>query len=170
MAYYKKHGIQRVGGGVITMRHRSGSANWFRAVEGLETLYGPAGEYILKVFAAQDFLEEVQDDAALLGMSFTVSPDLRVLEQKEPSRDGWIIEETEIHLSRGIYQKGRIDPYVERLLIQCDGSKPLRDLIGDMASALGIEVSRIESPACSMVRDFIGRGFLLPPQQAGAST
>ena len=67
-------------------------------------------------------------------------------------------------------KQGRIDPYVERLLIQCDGSNPLRDLISDMASTLGVEVSSIESAACSMVREFIGRGFLLPPRQVGAPT
>jgi SAM-dependent methyltransferase len=169
MAYYKEQGIERVGGGVITMRRRGAGANWFRADDGVETIYGPGGDYIVKVFAAQDFLEGVSDDAALLGIPFTVSPDLRVLEQKEPSPGEWSVEVSEVHLSRGFFQKGKIDPYVENLLIGCDGTKPLRGLIADMASALGVEVARIESAVCSMVRDFVGRGFLLPPEREGAA-
>ena len=163
MAYYREHGIERIGGGVINMRRRHGGTNWFRADDGVETIYGPGGEYIIKVFAAQDFLEEAADDEALLGMFFSISPDLRMVQQKAPSPDGWALEVSEVHLSRGLAEKGRIDPYVEGLLIGCDGTRPLKDLIADIASALGVEVSRIEPSVCAMVRDFVGKGFLLPP-------
>ena len=165
MAYYKEQRIERIGAGVINMRRRSARTNWFRADDGAETIYGPGGEHIVKVFAAQDFLEEVADDAALLEIPFTISPDVRVVQQKQPSPDGWALEVSEVHLSRGLAQKGRIDPYVEGLLIGCDGTRPLKDLIVDMASTLGVEVDRIESTVCAMVRDFVGRTFLVPPER-----
>jgi|WetSurMetagenome_2_1015567.scaffolds.fasta_scaffold89065_2 SAM-dependent methyltransferase len=169
MAYYRDQAIESVGGGVINMRRRSGGANWFRADDGIETVYGPGGEYVVKLLAAQDFLEGVRDDAALLELPFIVSPDVRLLEQKEPTPAGWVVEVTEVHLSRGLYQKGRIDPYVERLLVGCDGTKPLKNLIAHMASALGVEVERIEPAICAMVRDFVGRGFLRPPEKIAVS-
>lgn len=164
MAYYKERGIERVGGGVINMRRRKGHDNWFRADDGVETIYGPGGEYVLKVFAGQDFLQTVGDDASLLGIRFTVSPDVRIVQQKAPSPGGWLTEASEVHLSRGLYQKGSIDTYVERLLIQCDGTRPLKSMIDDMAMSLGVEIGRIEPGICALVRDFVGRGFLLPPQ------
>jgi hypothetical protein len=34
-----------------------------------------------------------------------------------------------------------------------------------MASTLGVEVDRIESTVCAMVRDFVGRTFLVPPER-----
>jgi hypothetical protein len=44
-------------------------------------------------------------------------------------------------------------------------STPLETLIREMAEALGVETSAIESAACALVRDFVTRGFLLPPAQ-----
>jgi SAM-dependent methyltransferase len=170
MAYYRKQGIERVGEGIINMRRRSGGSNWFRADDDVKTIRGPGGEYVARVFAAQDFLEGVRDNEALLGIFFAVSPDLRLLIQNKPSPDGWAVEKLEVNLARGLSQTGKIDPYVEKLLMQCDGSRPLRDLAGDMASVLGVEANRIEPTVCSMVRDFVGRGFILPPGHADTIT
>jgi SAM-dependent methyltransferase len=163
LSYYEDQRIERVGGGVINMRRRSGGDNWFHADDGVETMFGPGGEYILKGFAARDFLEGAKDDAALLGATFTLSQDTRLVQQKLPSAEGWMMEVSEIHLSRGLAQKGRIDPYVETLLIGCDGTRPLEALIREMAEALAVETSEIVSAACALVRDFVLRGFLLPP-------
>ncbi len=165
LGYYENQQIERVGGGVINMRRRSGGHNWFHADDGVETMFGPGGEYILTGFAARDFLDGVLDDAALLGTSFILSPHARLVQQKTPSTEGWMMEESELHLARGLSQKGRIDPYVETLLIGCDGSRPLETLVREMADALGVGTSAIESAACALVRDFTARGFLLPPAQ-----
>ena len=165
LRYYEKQQIERVGGGVINMRRRNGGRNWFHADDGVETMFGPGGEHILKGFAARDFLEGAEDDAALLGASFILSPHARLVQQKSPSAEGWMMEVSELHLSRGLSQKGRIDPYVETLLIGCDGARPLGNLIRKMAESLGVDPSAIESAACALVRDFTVRGFLDPPAQ-----
>jgi hypothetical protein len=145
------------------MRRRCDDRNWFHADDGVETMFGPGGEYILKGFAARDFLEGVKDDAALLGTSFVLSPHARLVQQKCPSSGVWMMEESELHLSRGLSQKGRIDPYVETLLIGCDGTRTLETLIREMAETLVVETSAIESAVCALVRDFTARGFLFPP-------
>ena len=164
LAYYEKQGIDTIGGGVITMRRNGAAHNWFRADDGVETMYGQGGEYITGVFEARDFLERVAEDARLLGTSFIVSPDLHIFQEKGPSSDGWDIVSLEVRLTRGLFQKGRIDPYVERLLMQCDGTRLLGDLIQDMASQLGVEAASIESAVSALVRDFVGRRFLLPAE------
>jgi hypothetical protein len=165
LRYYENQQIERVGGGVINMRRRSGGRNWFRADDGVETMFGPGGEYILAGFAARDFLEGVEDDATLLATSFILSSHARLVQQKFPSAGGWMMEVSEIHLARGLSQKGRIDPYVETLLIGCDGTRPLASLIREMAETLAVETSAIETAACALVRDFALMGFLLPPTQ-----
>lgn len=170
LEYYRKQGIERVGGGVITMRRRSGGRNWFYADDGFDTMYGPVGAYILQGFAARDFLEEKSEDAALLASRLVLSPDARLVRQLYPSEGAWVTEVSEAHLLRGVSQKGRVDPYVERLLIGCDGSRSLGDLIGEMADALQLEPSAIESDACALVRAFILRGFLLPHDQGAMKT
>jgi len=164
LRYYENQRIERVGGGVINMRRRSGGRTWFRADDGVETMFGPGGEYILNGFAARDFLEGTHDDAALLGTAFVLSPHARLVQQKSPTAEGWVLEVSELHLSRGLSQKGVIDPYVETLLIGCDGTRTLKSLVNEMAETLCVEASGIEPAACNLVRDFAVRGFLLPPQ------
>lgn len=162
LAYYRTQGIDTIGAGVITMRRTGGVSNWFRADDGVEKVYGPGGEYITGVFEARDFLERSGGDGELSTMSFVVSPDLRITQEKGPSAEGWAMESLEVYLARGLFQKGKIDPYVERLLMQCDGTRPLGDLTRDMASQLGVEAAEIEPAVSALVRDFVGRRFLLP--------
>ena len=146
------------------MRRSGAAQNWFRADDGVETMYGQGGEYITGVFKAQDFLERIEEDSRLLKTCFIVSPDLHIFQEKGPSSDGWDIVSLEVRLTRGLFQKGRIDPYVERLFMQCDGTRPLGDLVQDMASQLGVEAASIESAVSALVRDFVGRRFLLPAE------
>ena len=40
LSYYDRHAIEQIGGGVITLRRHSGCRNWFRADDGLETMFG----------------------------------------------------------------------------------------------------------------------------------
>ena len=162
LAYYDTQGIDSIGGGLITMRRTGGARNWFRADDGVEKLYGQGGEYITGVFEARDFLERTADDRELSVTCFAASPDLRIAQEKGPSPEGWVIESLDVYLRKGLFQKGKIDPYVERLLMQCDETRPLHDLVGDMASRMGVEAADIEPAVNALVRDFVGRRFLVP--------
>lgn len=170
MAYYEQQGIERIGGGVITLRRRSGRGHWFRADDGLETMYGACGDHILFGYAAQDFLESLPEDSALLKTAFVLSPDARLVEQKRPLDHSWALEVAELHLSRGVARKGKVDPYVEQLLIRCDGSRTLGELVDDMAASLTVERERIAPAMCDMVRRLVEQGFLLPPGVPGKYT
>lgn len=164
LEYYRQHGIVQVGGGVITLRRRSGGPNWFRADDGFETMLGPCGDQILSGFEAQDFLASAADDAALLRTAFSLSPDVRLVQQKMPSSHEWVGEVDELHLARGLSFRGEIDPFMEQLLIQCDGTRTLEDLAGEMAASLNAGRERVFPTVCEMVRHLVARGFLLPPR------
>ena len=162
LEYYRQHGIVQVGGGVISLRRRSSGTNWFRADDGFETMLGPCGDQILGGFEAQDFLENATDDAVLLRTAFSLSPDVRLVQQKMPSGHEWAGEVAELHLARGLSFRGEVDPYMEQLLIQCDGTRSLESLAGEMAVSLGAERERVYPAVCGMVRHLVARGFLLP--------
>ncbi len=166
LAYYEKSGIERVGGGVITLRRRSGARNWFRADDGFETMLGPCGDKVVQGFAARDFLEGVTDDGALLGTAPRLCPDVRLVKQLMPLQGEWIAEAHQIHLSRGLAGKGDVDPYVERFLIGCDGTRTLESLVGEMALSLSVEPDRIRTSVCDMARRMLERGVLLPPGES----
>jgi hypothetical protein len=162
MAYYEEQGIDAVGAGLITMRRSSSHANWFRADHAPERMVGPCGDAILRGFELRDFLETVRDDEALLATPLRVSPDLRLERHSMPTDQGWADETMQLRLARGLVYTGNIDPYVANMAIGCNGQKPLRDLLADMAHALEKDPADIAPPFCNVVRGLVERGFLLP--------
>jgi SAM-dependent methyltransferase len=163
LAYYQRCGIERVGGGVITLRRRSGGRNWFHADDGFETMLGYCGDQVLAGFEARDFLDGVTDDGALLRTAPRLCPDVRLVKQLMPLQGEWATEAYQIHLSRGLAHKGEIDPFVERFLIGCDGARTMESLMEEMAVSLSVEPERIRTAVCGMVRRMVERGVLLPP-------
>ncbi len=162
MAYYEKLGIESVGAGLITMRKAEGKANWFRADESPKKMLGPCGESIAKGFELRDFLETVRDDNTLLNSRLHHSADIRLEQQLEPAEQGWKTTGSFISLAKGFAYKGNSDPLIANLLIKCNGQKPLKDLIPDMAASLGADPEQIAPTLCRLIRKLIEQGFLLP--------
>ncbi|MGQ9575817.1 MAG: methyltransferase [Thermoguttaceae bacterium] len=163
-AYYDQERIEAISGGVITLRRRSGSANWFRADEGPPRMLGPAGQAIQLAFELHDFLETVQDDACLLDQRLRLSPDARLLQRFEPAEKAWAAVESELYLGRGLAYSGKLDPYMACLLAQCDGQRRLRELLEELAAALDQEPGSMIAASCGLIRRLIERGFLLPAE------
>ena len=165
MAYYEQNHIAAVSAGLITMRRRTAEKNWFRADDGPEKMLGPSGEDIVLAFGLRDFLENVRDDSKLLDTRLRVSPDIRLERQSVPSEKGWMEVVSRVQLTRGLAYTGNIDSYVADLFMRCDGRQQLRDLLAEMANAIGVSLEQIEPTFCDVVRGLIERGFLLPSQK-----
>jgi len=161
-AYYRRERIEAVSGGLITMRRRSGAANWFRADDGPEKMLGPAGEGIAEGFELRDFLEDNHDDNVLLGRRLRISPDARLRQAFEPSPEGWLPIESQLELSRGLAYSGAVDPYMAQLIARCDGQHRLGELLVELARSAGKEPSELAPTLLDVVRRLIERGFLLP--------
>jgi SAM-dependent methyltransferase len=70
LSWYREQGIQQIGLGSLTLRGRSTTKNWFRAIPVKTTLEGQAGEHFLRLFAAQDFLDSLESRQDLLKIIF----------------------------------------------------------------------------------------------------
>lgn len=165
MAYYEGESIDAIGGGLITMHRTSEHKNWFRAEDGLDTMFGPCGDQIVRGFDLRDFLENVPDDGELMRTCFRLSPDVRLVQLSRPSNEGWKEVSAEVRHERGFtHHKGTIDPYIEHFLIECDGIRELGVLADKLAVSLSADHGKIKSAVCDIVRNLVERGFLLPPQ------
>lgn len=162
MAYYEGRGIESIGLGMITMRRLSSHQNWFRADESPENMLGPCGDAILQAFGLRDFLETVKEDAELLQTPLRLSPDVRLEQQSQPSMEGWKEVEARIHLAKGLAYIGNVDPYVSKLIVGCNGERPLKELVSEMASSLEVDPATITARLCEVVRRLIEQGFLFP--------
>ena len=169
MDYYQRERIEAVSGGFLTMRRRSGAANWVRIDDTPEQVLGPAGDSIVHGFEIHDFLEAASDDRWLLDRRLTVSPDVRLVQQLKPSAGGWNVIQARIELTRGLAYVGEVDSYMAELIARCDGHCRLGTLLEEMAARLGQDADVVVPPGLRLVRNMIERGFLLPSEEPGSA-
>jgi SAM-dependent methyltransferase len=164
MAYYRELGIEAVSSGLITIRRRSGTRNWFRADEAPAKMIGAAGTHVALGFSLTDFLTTCPSDAALLETPLRVSPDVRLDQVWAPGEHQMVEESATLRLSRGLAYVGNVDPLMSRLVFHCDGQRPVGELVAEVARGLEAEPRDIEPEACNLLRQLIQQGFLLPPE------
>ncbi len=162
MAYYERHGVEAVSGGLITLRRRSGGANWARLDDAPSELRGPAGEDIARAFELHDFLDAMQDDERLLAQRLRLSPDARLQQTLAPADGGWQLAASQIRLERSLTYTGNVDPYLSALLGQCNGQRPLGEVLRDLTATVGEGDPKLLPAALGIVRRLVERGFLLP--------
>ncbi len=72
------------------------------------------------------------------------------------------LEEARVQLSEGLPFWGRVDEFSLQLLTKCDGSRPLRQVIAELAAQAEIEVAELTRPVLKVVRQLLALGFLKP--------
>jgi len=159
MTYYHDLGISSIGAGIITMRKSSKHNNWFRADAAPEKMLGPCGKYIMQGFNTFDFLF-VADDETMLETRFRLCEDARLERVSAPTPEGWADESITLTLAKGLKYSGGIDPVMANMLIKCDGTKPLEELLANVSSEVGVPVSNLQHGFCNMIREMAAKGFV----------
>lgn len=166
LEYYKQQGIAAIGMGMITMRRRMGR-NWFKMDEFSErfAMLGPAGHHLERIFEGATLLQ--QTDETLLNARLRAAPDARIMHEMAPAGDHWSLVDTRIRLNEGLGFSATIDAYMARLIMGCDGRRPVRELIAEMASSLEMEEEKVRPSALKMVRGLVERGFVVGGERGG---
>ena len=150
LGYYGRNAVEGIAFGALTLRRRSGAANWTRLDE-LRAGENSASAQVLRVFAAQDFLAANPDPEALLDRRLALVPEHR-LDQSLHARDGeWELVSSTLTLTEGVTFSGAIDVGAAQLLGRLDGTRTLRQaLAGEQTNA----------EAAGMARRLLELGFL----------
>jgi len=165
IAYYEQLGIEVIGSGLITLRRRSGSANWIRFETDRQRNH-PNGMAILATFAAQDLLDRIGDNSQdLLALKLRCRPELRVLQRLEPADPGWVVEKAQCLLGKDLEFVGRLDPAAFHLLTLCRGHQPLSAVLAQVAARTGQNLEEVLPASLDLVRSLISQGFLWPVDQ-----
>jgi SAM-dependent methyltransferase len=159
IGYYQKLGISSVGAGIINMRKSLKEKNWFRADKAPEKMIGPCGRYIELGFDAFDFLFTA-DDKTMLKTKFRLSEDARLERVCAPTPEGWEDESINLTLNKGLRYSGGIDPVLSNMIISCDGSRTLTELLAEVSSAVNVPVSSLQQGFCNLIREMVSKGFL----------
>jgi SAM-dependent methyltransferase len=155
-------GIAAIGFGAVVLRRRARGRNWIREdplpLDRLE----PAGDHTLRVFAAQDLLEDASD-AELLRARLLLTPHHRLDQELEAAGGGFAALSQTLVLTDGLGFTVGVDRHTASLLPYLDG-RPLED-----ALALAVETFELQeseraaysSAALPVVRKLLGLGFLV---------
>ncbi|HEX2047948.1 MAG TPA: methyltransferase [Acidimicrobiales bacterium] len=163
MDYYGRLGIDAIHSGLVTMRrsHRSASP-WFRAEDTPDSMTFPAGEEIARRFEAEDFLLTHAGDEALLATAFRLAADVRLDQHLQQGTEGWELLTTRLHRVEGLHWSGNVDLAGASLLVLCDGTRPMADLLADLAQTLGPDADELSASWPATVRRLVQFGFLEP--------
>jgi hypothetical protein len=53
------------------------------------------------------------------------------------------------------------------LIIKCNGQRPLKELLPDIARSLGAPLEQMTPAVCRLTRKLVEQGFLLPQNRSG---
>lgn len=166
-AYFRSLSVEAIGMGVIVLRKRPGASNWFRTISVRGDALGDrCGEHIERVFEAEDLLQALPDEAALLGLRLEVHPD-HLLESVQVIRDGERrVESLRLRRTRGIRIQGDVDEPVVRLLLACDGRRTLREVADGLAADMELDVASAERAVLTIAGNLLRSGVLVPSAEA----
>lgn len=163
LAYYRHHRIGAIASGAIVLRGRAAARNWIRADDFPNEVVTPAGDQIVRTFAAQDYLATIADDRALLRRPFRLVAAHRL---ERAIGDGTRAAATRgavLQLDEALAFRAGVDAMTVRLLERCDGRRPLGTLLDDLARVTGRPARRLRASLLPAVRQLVRLGFLVPP-------
>jgi methylase of polypeptide subunit release factors len=161
MDFYEREKIEAISSGLVTMRRKSSSQNWFSMEDAPEKVKDECGNEIAERFERHDYLA-VRSDQDLLESRLRCSPDLRLHHECEPGAGDWRLTVSELRLKRGLTFHATTDPFIAGLVVRCDGQARLGELLAELAEALGAEAEKMMPHILTAVRQLVDRGFLVP--------
>ncbi len=156
MAYFEKHGIERVSYGVVTLRRRPGD-NWVQCEPAPAQFGEDSGNDIVRRMNLRDYLQRTPD-SALLEDVVVVAPGLQMAVPEDADAHRTLRQQ------RGLIQDIAVDPNVAGLIERCTGTSPLRDTLQAVAAELGVPFDQFMPMALATVRGLVGQGILQPAE------
>ncbi|MBV9193608.1 MAG: methyltransferase [Solirubrobacterales bacterium] len=154
--YYQERGIEAIASGAVVLRRRDGH-NWVHTLTGAEAPTGPAGEQIQRLFAGHD---HPVGEEGLLRESFALVEGHSV-EQTLSYRGGEYANHPAIVRTRpGLGANAEIDPRAVHLLLACDGTSTLGQIIERVAERVSMPRETLTPLAVSTFRTLLDRGLL----------
>ncbi len=126
--WYRQHGIEAIGGGVVFLRRRSSGHAWMRAVFTPTKATEDCGDQILRIFEAQTVIQSEVNPGPWFNMRFRLAPEARWLDEPATGNSTRSIG-SDLGLRLAIP-----DPAL-RLLTSLDGYRSL----GELVESLGLE-------------------------------
>jgi Methyltransferase small domain len=159
LEYFERLGIEGIASGAVILRRRSGR-NWVRADELPGDRLRPAGEHILRVFTAGDFLSGLGDEQELLRERLALAPDSKLEQQVVFREHEWTVEDIRLALEGGLRFRAGLDQPTAALLAALDGKRTLGEVVEDVARVQGASRESVAQAALPVATQMLAAGLL----------
>ena len=157
MAFYRRSGVEKIWFGAVIMRRR-GRAGWFRGVDVEQEGSGAAGDHVLRLFEAADFLAQGDD---VTRERFRPVPGGK-LTHVLAHRDGdYALEQATVTLGEGLGLRSTLDPLAVHAFLALAGERELGRIVADVAAERGLDAAALGASAVPAVRRMYELGLLL---------
>ena len=163
--WFDRAGVVAVGMGLAVLRRHDGgnggSAEILVAEDVPQAVEQPVGDELAAWFPRRRRLQD-SSDADLLGTRFTTPPDLVRTRDALQDSAGWRDARDTLRQSRGLRWELEVDDAIASLVAGSDGTTTLALDLAVLAASLDQPLDAVTTAALPVVRDLVGRGFLLP--------
>jgi methylase of polypeptide subunit release factors len=160
--YLRAGGIGAVAYGAVVLRRRAGGRPWLRTDSvGLERQ--GAGLHVARVFEAQDLLERLPDERALLAERPALVAEHELRQSLAVSAGRLEVRRVALQLTHGLAFEVGLDEQTLLVLPHLDGTRTLGEALAERAAELGLTGGDAESyadAALPPVRRLLELGFL----------
>lgn len=158
--YFSRERIASISHGAVMLRRRTARTNWTRAEELPTNRLLPASIHVLRIVAAEDFLEGLARPEDLLDERLALV-EAHQLDQRLAARDGGLGHlHTSLTLEEGLGFVIGIDLETAELLPALDGVASVRSAIAARATERGLDPVRLAAAALPVIRRLFELGFL----------
>lgn len=163
--WFEAAGVVAIGMGLITL-WRSDADDPALVFENVpQAVEQPVGAELPAWIERRRWLAAASDDEILARPLRTVAGLVRTTDAM-PGPDGWTPAADRLRQSHGLRWEVEVDDAIAALVAACDRGVPLRFVVPVLAASLGAEADDVEAAVIPVVRDLIGRGFLVPVEVA----
>jgi hypothetical protein len=166
-AYFARLGIEGIAVGAVILRRRSGD-NWVLADELPAERLGPASDHILRVFAAQDFLQSLDGDRALIAERLVLDENALLEQRVVYANRQWNVAGIELSLRDGLGFTAALDGTTAGMLAALDGTRTLGEVADDLARLEGHARAEVERALLPIARRMLAAGFLVRARGTGS--
>ena len=165
LAWYRERGIRRITIGAAFLRKRACGENWVRFIESPDRgLNGTASTQVQRIFASEDFLRSLPNEAALLSRRLIPHPDHALDQRLTPASDGWAVQSLTISATHGFGFAAKLDAHALAFLTRCDGQRTVGELIADIANDAEIDFSEAVPTGLRIAQGMLRNGMLVPAE------
>lgn len=160
LSHFRSEGIEAIGTGAIVLRRQTAHAPWFHPLELTAPNSGDAGPQVAAILAGRDHLAIRPDDAGLLADVFEVAGPHRVEQTLTSGHGGYVIGPGRLLPASGLGLTTLVEPELIPVLLQLDGERSLRAIVGEVAAATGRDADAVAAGAQALVRRLLEHGLV----------